>query len=239
MMFYDILAKFYDIIFPKNFTILNFLNSYIINQPSNILDIACGTGNYSLSLAEKGHNVYGIDNNPKMIEQAISKALFSSIIITFDVFDMMQLNLYNIQIFDLIFCIGNSIAHIKSIEQLNNFFTNVYNKLKSGGTFILHTINYQNSKLFEKSFFPIIENNNIKFIRWYEPTNGLDKISFNAKLILNGKEEHNIKNELLKIDIQQIYHDLQNLFTKVEIYSDYQKSPYSMTANSAIFVCQK
>ncbi len=237
-MFYDILAKFYDIIFPKNLTIFNFLNSYLINQPSNILDIACGTGQYSLAFAQKGHNVYGIDNNKNMIESAINKAFLASIIVTFDVFDMMQLNLYNIQIFDFIFCIGNSIAHIKSIDELNNFFTNIYNKLKKNGFFVVHMINYQNRNIFDKSFFPIISKENLQFIRWYEPSNTTGEIIFKAKLIHDNKE-YSISNTLLKLDVEQIFDYLQMKFSKVELFGDYNHNPFYLDSNSAIFVCQK
>ncbi len=237
-MFYDILAKFYDIIFPKNLTIYKFLDNYVINQPSNILDIACGTGQYSIAFAQKGHNVYGIDNNKNMIESAINKAQLASIIVTFDIFDMMQLNLYNIQIFDFIFCIGNSIAHIKSIDELNNFFTNIYNKLKVNGYFVVHIINYQNKNIFDKNFFPIISRENLQFIRWYEPSDNSGEIIFKAKLIHENKE-YSISNILLMLDVKQIYNYLQMKFSKVELFGDYNYSPYDINSNSAIFVCQK
>ena len=39
-----------------------------------ILDAGCGTGNYSLELAHRGHTVVGIDNSGSMIARAVKKA---------------------------------------------------------------------------------------------------------------------------------------------------------------------
>jgi ubiquinone/menaquinone biosynthesis C-methylase UbiE len=38
------------------------------------LDIGCGTGNYTVRLAEKGYRFYGIDPSDKMLEEAKSKS---------------------------------------------------------------------------------------------------------------------------------------------------------------------
>ena len=38
------------------------------------LDIGCGTGNYTVRLAEKGYQFYGIDPSDKMLGEAKSKS---------------------------------------------------------------------------------------------------------------------------------------------------------------------
>jgi SAM-dependent methyltransferase len=41
--------------------------------PSAVLDAACGTGRYSLYLAERGHRVIGVDRSPQMLAKARQK----------------------------------------------------------------------------------------------------------------------------------------------------------------------
>jgi SAM-dependent methyltransferase len=42
--------------------------------PARVLDVGCGTGTLSVLLAELGHDVLGVDINPRMIEHARHKA---------------------------------------------------------------------------------------------------------------------------------------------------------------------
>lgn len=151
MILNDIITKIFDIIFPKNISFAKFLDSYLINQPSNILDIACEAGDFKLKNAQKTHKIYLLQNNTHLVEQAITRALFASIIVTFDIFDLMQIDYYNIQIFDFIFCIGNAAAHIKSIEELNNFVSNIYKYLCSTVLFITQAASFNHQNIINKN----------------------------------------------------------------------------------------
>ncbi|MEU7283146.1 methyltransferase domain-containing protein [Streptomyces sp. NPDC045431] len=43
-------------------------------EPSDVLDVGCGTGSLSVLLASAGHRVTGVDLAPRMVEQARAKA---------------------------------------------------------------------------------------------------------------------------------------------------------------------
>jgi ubiquinone/menaquinone biosynthesis C-methylase UbiE len=45
----------------------------ILERPGNYLDIACGTGNYTSTIAAMGINMTGADQSANMIEQARAK----------------------------------------------------------------------------------------------------------------------------------------------------------------------
>jgi len=49
------------------------LKTHSKRKVDSILDIACGTGNYSFVLAKRGYQVTGIDSSSAMISKALEK----------------------------------------------------------------------------------------------------------------------------------------------------------------------
>jgi len=67
---YDKLANYYQ---PyKNLVqeVCDLIDSYAQGRSLKILDAGCGTGNYAIELAQRGHTVVGIDSSPIMISKA-------------------------------------------------------------------------------------------------------------------------------------------------------------------------
>lgn len=62
---------------------------------SAIVDLGCGTGENALALAERGHDLLGIDASPRAIGKAMDKArdrdLVSAVFLVADVFDVAGL----------------------------------------------------------------------------------------------------------------------------------------------------
>ncbi len=73
-MFCQQLSRYYDQVFPYRKDAHEFLLKYLPLH-GRILDAACGTGTYSLALAQRaGLEIVGVDLAPAMIVQAQSKA---------------------------------------------------------------------------------------------------------------------------------------------------------------------
>lgn len=53
--------------------VCNHIDSYAKGRPLRILDVGCGTGNYSVELSRRGHKVVGIDFSPSMLTRAQQK----------------------------------------------------------------------------------------------------------------------------------------------------------------------
>ena len=74
MAFYTDISKYYDKIFPISKVTVDFLKDSLGNPPKNVLDVACGTGEYALELEKQGYNLKAIDLDSKMIEKLREKA---------------------------------------------------------------------------------------------------------------------------------------------------------------------
>jgi ubiquinone/menaquinone biosynthesis C-methylase UbiE len=72
---YDLLGQNYDSTRRADPFILSRLTHHLSSlQAGKILDVGCGTGNYSIELANRGLAVSGIDRSERMIESASQKA---------------------------------------------------------------------------------------------------------------------------------------------------------------------
>jgi len=80
-MFWNVYARSYDNL-AKHFRpyqdlvqeVCDHVDEYADGRSLRILDAGCGTGNYSLELARRGHTVVGVDNSESMLERARKKS---------------------------------------------------------------------------------------------------------------------------------------------------------------------
>ena len=103
-------------------------------QQLNILDLGCGPGLYSEILAQKGHNVTGVDFSKNSIEYARKQADKKHLDIHYINQNYLKLELNENQ-FDLIIIIYTDYCVLNPNER-SQFLTNIRKWLKPGGTFI-------------------------------------------------------------------------------------------------------
>ncbi|WP_312458764.1 class I SAM-dependent methyltransferase, partial [Proteiniclasticum sp.] len=73
MRFYEILEKHYDFIFPFQNSTYDFIRDGL-NPQDKVLDVACGTGTYTIALRKEGILSCGLDLEESMIRIAEKKA---------------------------------------------------------------------------------------------------------------------------------------------------------------------
>jgi SAM-dependent methyltransferase len=100
-------------------------------SPGNVLDVACGTGNVSELLADRGHKVVGADIAPDMIEVARSKESG----VEYHIQDMAELDLGGRK-FDLAISLFDSLNYITDPARLAQAIKRVGEHLVDGGVFI-------------------------------------------------------------------------------------------------------
>ena len=108
------------------------LQNHGINYKSIVLDMACGTGNITLPLAQMGYDMIGVDISADMLSQAQGKINNERILFLQQ--DMRQLDLYGTV--DAVVCACDGLNYLLNETELENVFSRVKMFLNSGGVFI-------------------------------------------------------------------------------------------------------
>lgn len=232
MGFYEQIAPYYDYIFPAGPEQLEFIKESAGRPPKKLLDIACGTGTYSIELAQEGYDVCATDIDAEMVRRADKRASDRHASMRVLVSDMLHLDRYINEKFDCVFCIGNSIVHLGSKEAILAALLQMKARLHADGSLLLQIINFD--RIFEKGItaLPSIINTEeeLEFHRNYssDPDTGL--INFDTVLsVKNGSQAERYENRIKLFPLAAS--DLQSLldsagFSTVSLYGGFNKEPY-------------
>ena len=141
-MIYDLIASIYhnenrDLdyeqwadFFEKMFT------EHMSSRPELVLDLGCGTGKMTLTLARRGYDMTGVDYSPEMLDIARSEAAREELPheILWLCQDMRELDLYGTV--DACVCCLDTVNHITKSRDLSKIFSLVHNFLIPDGLFI-------------------------------------------------------------------------------------------------------
>ncbi len=230
MKFYKELSKVYDIVFPKDEKTLKFLLKDIKGN-SKVLDLACGTGTYSLALALKGHRVDAIDLGDEMIKLAKGKG---GLYANFALGDMTKFKEeFPEERYDLVYCIGNSIVHLKNKERIYKFIEDIYDVLIDDGALIVQIVNYDRIIKHDIKALPTIEKpeKGVSFIRNYNYKQDEEVVEFKTELIINKNDtEERFENSvdliaLKKDEIREIFHKAG--FKDIQVYGGFSEEEYT------------
>lgn len=161
---YKSFAAYYDKIFPRNEKIVSFLAETFTK--GHILDLACGTGEYSISLTHLGFKVSGYDIQQQMIDHAMIKAKEEAVNIDFKVMNMIDMTDKNL--YDGIMCIGNALVHLNNEDEVKTALLRMYDALKEDKPLVIQIINYDLILKDNVKGLSTIQNGPYSFVRNYE-----------------------------------------------------------------------
>ncbi len=107
-----------------------------VRPDMHILDVGCGTANFSLKLTQRGARVTGIDISEKMLEIARKRALQKKMDIEFKRMDSQ-----NLEFPDSFFDGVLSMATIEFIAEPQQMIEEMFRVCKKGGFILVGTIN--------------------------------------------------------------------------------------------------
>lgn len=99
------------------------------------IDLGSGSGFQSIALAKTGFSVKAIDICKKLLDELDSKK--ENLDITTIQGDLLNFNSLVPENTDLIVCMGDTLPHLESIDDIDTLFKNVHDNLNFKGKFIL------------------------------------------------------------------------------------------------------
>lgn len=104
-------------------------------NPKNILELGCGSGNITVELLERGYEVVGIDISPEMLEIAREKTFDfgNKIILIQQDLNEIDFEVYEI---DTVIATNDTFNYITDKNKLQSLFEYLYKRIKKGGQFV-------------------------------------------------------------------------------------------------------
>lgn len=211
----------------------------------SVLDLACGSGRFSIPIAKSGLNVSGLDLSKTMLTLAKDKAEKENLKIDFRLGDIRMFNFG--KKFDFIFCGFNSSQHLHEEKEYRSFLESVKEHLNQDGIFAFDVFNPSISMLSRKP--------SDKFLvsKYKDPEDGQEievweYPSYNSAKQLSSFDFHYIKNGVLlfeeKFSLRNYFPlemdvILRNAgFDIVRKIGGYDGGPFSTDSMKQIFICK-
>ncbi|MFX1560445.1 MAG: class I SAM-dependent DNA methyltransferase [Promethearchaeota archaeon] len=211
-----------------------FLISRLKNpKGKRVLDLACGTGKHSTALALQGAEVVGIDNSEVMIARAKEYASSNGVSPRFILGEMTEFQSVSESKYELIICLGNSLALLDSLNVLEELLSSVFDSLTDGGVFIAQVLNFEEILKTGFRFFlqkggKMDTGEDVVFSRFYEHTDppNSSTLVMSAQIKIEGvwtslvstQKVLNLNSNIMKRYLAQAG------FRETRFYSDYSES---------------
>jgi SAM-dependent methyltransferase len=200
----------------------------------HILDLACGSGRHSVALAAKGHKILGIDSSMAMIDAARTLAQKKGVNVEFDVTSMEDFGDSRDK-FDLVICLGNSLALLPSFNVLLKVVRKISIALRKDGIFILQVLNFKEIETSGFSVFPskrgkTSSGKDVVFSRFFDHSDSKDTTTLVLSSLVKTDSRWDpivSTQEVLRLDKSRLHQMLkEGRFSNIEYYGDYKENPF-------------
>ena len=215
------------------------------NKLKSSLDVACSTGFHVIMLRRLGLDASGIDASPRMIQKARTNSVTCGVTVEYILGDFMNMSKRFSEGFDLITCLGDTVAHLKSGHDLKKLFQEVYKSLNPGGLFVIQARNYDFIIKHQARFTPPTGSRN-----GTEETLFFRLLDFNPKTLdlsiakfrwhENRWESSVYTTEIhphLKKELESVLKSVG--FAKLDSYRNYNFEDYDPNGSDIILIAQK
>ncbi|WP_262888328.1 class I SAM-dependent methyltransferase [Draconibacterium mangrovi] len=240
-IFYTSISKYYSEIFPFNPMQLKFVKNKLGELPGkHILDIGCATGELAFQLAEGGAELIGIDLNEDLLQQAIDNKKHEKL--TFQQGNMLELTQdFKAQQFDAVLCFGNTLVHLNSEALVLQMLEGAKCVLKPGGQLLIQLLNYDYICSEPVDALPVIDTENIKFIRRYNFIENAELIGFQTDLEIKAINRI-VSNEtpLLALKSEALRTLLEKAgFQNIQFYANFKQDVFGGKHLPLVVSCEK
>lgn len=213
-------------------------------QPKNHLDLGCASGQLSRYFVELGWNATGVDKSRKFVETARNLAREEGVLAAFyegDIFVPESLDKLAGRKFTVISCLGNTIAHASSLEDVTGFLRTCRDHLVDGGMLVLGLLNFDSilealPAADDEFVFPIISSSGRVFERSYRRT-GDGKLEFSLSFAKFGRRVFAETLVHLPIRTRELAQLIREAgYSKVDWFADFRRTP--LETGSGMLVVQ-
>jgi 2-polyprenyl-3-methyl-5-hydroxy-6-metoxy-1,4-benzoquinol methylase len=240
--FYEALAPVADKIFPLSVRKTSFFEELFgRSDAGSLLDLACGSGEFACHFALGGMEVVGLDVVPAMIRAARKRSMEMGAGAMFIEADMVTLDETELEKFDAITCLGNSVTYVQDIDGVISFFETCMRHLTPAGLLSVQTVNMDSFLALGRMDFPRLSAtlpNGLEALltRTYKLLPSGEHLVFGTELAL-GSESHRFEARLLCIRKNQLVDAFCEAgFNPVECYGDFLKSKWTDASPATIVV---
>lgn len=137
-------------------------------QPKSALDVACGTGMHAVVMSQMDIHAVGADLSPAMLEKAKELAQKNATQVEWINTPMQDLPAHLNEKFDLILCLGNSIPHLLTADDLNTTISGFAQLLHPSGVLLIQLLNYHKILKHKERVVAITRSGDNEYIRFYD-----------------------------------------------------------------------
>jgi uncharacterized protein (DUF952 family)/ubiquinone/menaquinone biosynthesis C-methylase UbiE len=239
-------SRHYDAMNGHTVSDINFYIEEAKSKNGTVLDLACGTGRFSIPMTKAGLKVTGIDLSQTMIELAKEKAKDQKLNIDFRLGDIRMFDLN--KKFDFIFCGMNSSQHLHEEKEFRSFLQCVKNHLAPNGVFIFDLFNPNVSMLNrdpEKHYL----------VSEYADPDGRGMIKVWEQVLYESATQTSYFNFIYKLNDNEIFTEkfsLRNFFPLevdsylknnqfyiLKKYGNYNRDSFNSESMKQIFICDQ
>jgi 2-polyprenyl-3-methyl-5-hydroxy-6-metoxy-1,4-benzoquinol methylase len=221
---YEIIAREYSRIFPPDPQRVSFALNIVGPQSASVLDIGAATGDFACQLATKGHLVTAYEPDVSMISIAQKRPQVAAGNPQFYSNSMLDLN--GEDAYKAIFCMGNTLPHLRNREELLLFFRKAHKSLTSAGNLVIQLLNYDNILKKESFTFSDVDIPGYVFKRSYSSIT-TKYVRFEIALVsCHNQETFTSSTMLFPITMEMISDGVKSAgFADIRFYKDYAMNP--------------
>ncbi|MDR1587889.1 MAG: class I SAM-dependent methyltransferase [Treponema sp.] len=202
----------------------------------HLLDLCCGFGRLSAEFARRGFAVTGVDITGTYLRTARGEAAYEKLAVEYVRADIRDFRRPGF--FDLTVNLYISFGYFDDERDDRIVLQNVYESLKPGGVFIMETLgkeiavrDFTEAEWFERAGCTVLTE--------YEAVDSWTRLKNRWILLKDGKRREKIFTQRLYAasELRSLF--LEAGFAKVELYGDWDESPYDQYAVKLIVVGRK
>lgn len=231
-MIYNILAKYYDGLVKDDDATKAWVDLIDPNMNGkNILELACGSGEITIALANKGYLIDASDLSQAMIDEAKKKKGAEKV--NFFAMDMCDFTVD--KTYDGILCLCDSINYLVSEKQLETLFKSVYEHLNENGTFIFDMHTPDRLYEFEEEFYEagVLEGHEYSWSIVSE-----DECIYHNFMFYDEEANHSQEQHVQRVYSTELMDALLSPYFTYEIYTDFDNKGIH-EGEKYFYVCKK